>query len=316
MDFAVRRLYEAVNMELVTIVDEKENKYTFKRYQGYPFNKEVVGNVRDQLAKIAHRDVKEDDVLVCVFPKSGTHWLYNTVTMLRSGSLKYSGSPSMMEYDAFNDIEEMHSPRTFGSHLRFRFLPEQMKLGKGKVITITRNPKDILVSVYRMLQNMGDIGYQGTFEGFLKIYVSEECFMGNGSWFSWIKDMEEWKHPNLLCLSFEDFKQNIYENVVKLAKFLEVDHDEGFLQSVAQSVQFDNLRESHNVMTPPSDRWKHLSEDGRLPVYRKGCLLSILFFFSGQVGDWKNIFTVAQSEQFDILFKENVEKMGLKISLK
>ncbi|XP_033740959.1 sulfotransferase 4A1-like [Pecten maximus] len=289
-------------MELVTMVDEQDNRYTFKRYQGYPFNKEAIGNVRDHLDKIAKCDIKTDDVVLCVFPKSGTHWLYNTVMMLRSGSLKYQGTPVAMEFHDFDEIEKMRSPRTFASHLRFRFLPEQMKLGKGKIVTITRNPKDIVVSLYHMMQNMGDIGYQGTFEGFLKRYVTEECFMGNGSWFSWIKDMEEWKSPNLFSLSYHDFKQNTYENVVKLAKFLEVDHDEEFLRSVSQSVQFDNLKESHKVSTPLGDRWKHLSEGGRLPVYRKG-----------NVGEWKNMFTVAQSEEFDMLFKEKVEKLGLKI---
>ncbi|XP_033741852.1 sulfotransferase 4A1-like [Pecten maximus] len=210
----------------------------------------------------------------------------------------------MMEFQDFNVIEEMQSPRTFGSHMRFRFLPEQMKLGKGKVITITRHPKDTVVSMYHMMRNMGDIGYQGTFEGFLKIFMSEESFMGNGSWFSWVKDMEDWKSPNSLSLSYEDFKQNTFQNVMKLAKFLDVDHDEAFLRSVAESVQFNKLKESHNLATPASDRWKNISEDGRLPIYRKG-----------HVGEWKNMFTVAQSEQFDKIYNEKVEELGLKIKI-
>ncbi|XP_033741849.1 amine sulfotransferase-like [Pecten maximus] len=126
-------------MELVTVVDEENNKYAFKRYNGYPFTTDFIGNVRDQLDKIAQRNIKEDDVL------------------------------------DFNDIEEMQSPRTFGSHLRFRFLPEQMKLGKGKIVTITRNPKDIVVSLYHMLQKLTKfVGYEGTFDGFLKYFLGEE----------------------------------------------------------------------------------------------------------------------------------------------
>ncbi|XP_021349209.1 sulfotransferase 4A1-like [Mizuhopecten yessoensis] len=291
-------------MALVTIIDEQNNKYTFKRYNGYPFNIETIGNVGDQLDKIAHRNIREDDVLVCVFPKSGTHWLYNTVMMLRSRSLKYHGTPTMMEFQEFNKIEEMESPRTFGSHLRFRFLPEQMKLGKGKVVTIVRNPKDLVVSFYHMLQKLGDVGYDGTFEGFLKVFVSEECFMGNGSWFSWINDMENWNGANSLCLSYNDFKQNTFENVVKLAKFLEVDQDEDFLRSVTESIQFDNLKKSHTLATPADDRWSGICDDGRLPIYRKG-----------QTGEWKKMFTVAQSEEFDKLFKEKVAQFGLKIDV-
>ncbi|XP_069131308.1 sulfotransferase 4A1-like isoform X1 [Argopecten irradians] len=293
-----------INMELVTTVDEQNNRYSYKRYQGFPFNQEFVGNVGDHLDKIAKREIREDDVLVGVFPKSGTHWLYNTVMMLRSGTLDYHGTPTLMDLQDFNIIEEMSSPRTFGAHMRFRFYPEQMKLGKGKVVTMIRNPKDVVVSLYHMLEEMEDIGFRGTFERLVNIFVSEECMFGNGSWFSWIKDTEDWQSPNLLRLSYEDFLQNTYANVVKLAKFLEVDHDEEFLWSVTENIQFDKLKASHNRKTPPSDRWKHITEDGRLPIYRKG-----------RIGEWKNMFTVAQSEEFDRIYKEKVEQMGLNLDV-
>ncbi|XP_060085045.1 sulfotransferase 4A1-like [Ylistrum balloti] len=287
-------------MELVTIVDEDNNKYAFKRYEGYSFTLDFVGNVRDQLDKIAHRQIKQDDVLVYTFPKSGTHWLYNTVMMLRSGSVSYHGTPIMMEFQDFNLIEEMPSPRTFGSHLLFRFLPDQMKSGKGKVITITRHPKDIVVSMYHMLQQLNKfVGYEGTFEGFVKYFLSEEYFFG--SWFSWIKDLEEWKSPNCLCLSYSDFRKNTFENVVKIAKFLDVDLDEVFLRSVTQNIQFEKLKDSHKETTPPNDHWKEVCDEGRLPIYRKG-----------QSGDWKNMFTVAQNEHFDQIYAKKIAKLGLK----
>ncbi|XP_060063874.1 sulfotransferase 1C2-like [Ylistrum balloti] len=288
-------------MELVSITDEDNNKYFYKRYDGYAFNTLVLGNVRDQLSKISKMKCRSEDVLIGVFPKSGTHWLYNTVMMLRTGTLKYYGTPTLLQFQEISTVDEMQTPRTFGSHLRFRFLPDEMKLGTGKVITITRNLKDLVVSVYHMLRNMEDIGYQGTFDGFLKRFVTEECFLGNGSWFSWIKDMEEWNSPNLLCLSYEDFKNNTYENVVKLAKFLELDHNEDFLRKVEQNISFDKLKEQHNIVNTASDRWEEITEDGRLPIYRKG-----------QIGEWKNTFIVAQSEWFDKICKYKIEEMSIK----
>ncbi|XP_069124046.1 amine sulfotransferase-like isoform X2 [Argopecten irradians] len=221
--------------------------------------------------------------------------------MLRSGTLDYHGTPTMMELQDFNLIEEMPSPRTFGSHLRCRFLPEQMKNGKGKVITITRNPKDIVVSLYHMIRQFKRfVGYEGTFDGIVKYFLTEQFFTF-GSWFSWTKDMEEWNSPNCLTLCFEDFKKNTFSNVVKLAKFLEVDHDEKFLQLVTENIRFEKLKENHIITVPSSEKWKEFSEDGRLPIYRKG-----------QIGEWKHMFTVSQNEMFDKVFKEKVAELGLK----
>ncbi|XP_033741851.1 sulfotransferase 1A2-like [Pecten maximus] len=291
-------------MDFVSITDESNNKYSYKRYNDYAFIKEVVGNVGDHLQDISQLQCKTDDVLIGVFPKSGTHWLYNTVMMLRTGSLDYHGTPILMEYQDINIIDNMISPRTFGSHLRFRFLPQEMRHGKGKVITIIRDPKDIVVSLYHMLHCIGDVGYSGTFDGLLKRFFSEECFWGNGSWFAWMKDVEEWKSSNLLCVSYKDFKENPYETIMKLATFLEVDHDEKFLRAVEKNVQFGVLKESHNNETPASDRWKEITEDGRLPIYRKG-----------QIGDWKNTFTVFQKEWYDKICKEKTTEFGLALDV-
>lgn len=58
-------------MEYVTITDDDKNRYRYKRYKGYAFQPEMVGNVRDQLEKISHFQCKPDDVLLGVFLKSG-----------------------------------------------------------------------------------------------------------------------------------------------------------------------------------------------------------------------------------------------------
>ncbi|XP_060070462.1 sulfotransferase 4A1-like [Ylistrum balloti] len=291
-------------MDLVSLTDEEKNQYSYKRYSGYAFLKEVVGNVGDQLRAISKLECKPDDVLIGVFPKSGTHWLYNTVMMLRTGSLNYHGTPVLMEYQDISNVENMPSPRTFGSHLRFRFLPEQMKLGTAKVITITRNPKDVVVSVYYMLQSLGDVGYTGTFEGLLKRFFSEESFWGNGSWFAWMKDVKDWKISNILCISYEDFKQDTFGNIVKLASFLEVDHDNTCLKKVEQKISFAELKKSHNIVSPASERWKDITEEGHLPIYRKG-----------EIGEWKNKFTVAQNEWYEQMCKEKSEEFDLKMDI-
>ncbi|XP_033740290.1 sulfotransferase 1C3-like isoform X2 [Pecten maximus] len=289
-------------MELVQKTDDQGNTITFKRCLGRTFDRDTRGNVADQLNKIASFRCKADDVLLCTFPRSGTHWVFNMARMIQTKNLQYSGTPEMMEFQDIGVIDEMESPRMFHTHLSYPFIPKGAKEGQLKIIYVLRNPKDAACSYYTFLSKVENTCYSGNMEGYLNAFLSEEFIGSGGSWFTHTKEWNTAMSTNpdlkILFLRFEDLKKNLYRNILRIAAFLEVDEDECFLRKVEQTVTFDNLKKEHATSTGESELWKHLGDNGRMPIYKKGI-----------VGEWKTMLTVAQNEQFDKVYKEKMSDL-------
>lgn len=106
---------------------------------------------------------------------AGTHWVFNMVQMLRTNTTEYTGTPEVMELHPIDDMATIKAPRMYLTHLTYPFIPTYAKDGKVKVIHVLRNPKDIVLSFYEFFKNMINTSYEGTFDGFLKYFLSEEC---------------------------------------------------------------------------------------------------------------------------------------------
>ncbi|XP_021347139.1 sulfotransferase 1C3-like [Mizuhopecten yessoensis] len=291
-------------MDVSTVVDDNGNAMSFKQYKGRRFHPSMVGNITDTLVNISSFSVLEDDVLLCSYPKSGTHWVYNMILMLRYKSLEYHGSPFLLEFDDLSLMSELNSKRTYGTHLSYPFIPEEVKKGQAKVVKVSRNPKDVVCSLYEYQKKIDNQLYKGDFNGLLKCFLSDEIPTCGASWFTHVKEWESAKkmNPNLNCLNlrYENLKRDLFPNIVKLANFLEVDHDEKFLRQVEHAVSFDNLRIEHDTPKGGTTKCSTWIKDGRLPIYRKGI-----------VGDWKETLTVQQNETFDAVFKEKMAAMSI-----
>ncbi|XP_033725570.1 sulfotransferase 4A1-like [Pecten maximus] len=133
----------------------------------------MVGNIGETLDKISTLNFRDGDVLVCSYPKSGCHWVYNMIHMIRHKSLEYFGSPFLLEFDDLTQMNEFHTTGIYATHLAYPFIPERAKQGDVKLVNILRNPKDVFCSLYEYQSNLQNRLFKGDFEGCLQYFLSD-----------------------------------------------------------------------------------------------------------------------------------------------
>ncbi|XP_069107798.1 sulfotransferase 1B1-like [Argopecten irradians] len=217
--------------------------------------------------------------------------------MLITGDFTYAGTTTHLAYSDMDVINNLPSPRLLATHLPVDMFPKDIKNGVGMVVNIVRNPKDVAVSYYCYLSVMKNVGFTGSFDGFLRFYLKEEFFFGN--WFGAIKQWLDIKriYPMMKShtLFYEDLKRNTLPTLERLVQFLEVPRDEKFCKTVMANMRFSTMKMRHETESKPIGLYKDIVKDGILPIYRKG-----------EIGDWKRWFTPAQSELFDRVYKDRL----------
>ncbi|XP_067664985.1 sulfotransferase 1A1-like [Haliotis asinina] len=231
--------------------------------------------------------IRDDDIMLCTYPRSGTHWVYEITRELLTGEITNDDvtmTQTYIEYAAEESYADLQSPRLLCSHLLMKHLPEDVLKKRIKVITVLRNPKDVAVSFYNFSKTIPGAKYGGKWENYL-----QPLFQGKfmyGSWIDHIIDWEQVKKTNpdlpVLTLFYEDIKQDQMREMRRICEFLGVGRTDDFLSRV-----YDNTTMKAMGSTKNKAR--------KLGVFRKG-----------GVGDWKNWFTVAQNEWFDQLYWEKM----------
>ncbi|XP_067664994.1 sulfotransferase 1A2-like [Haliotis asinina] len=270
---------------LVEVPDDGGDTYTLIKDNGANLPVFPDGVTINDVRSVKLRD---DDVMLCTYPKSGTHWVFEITRELLAGEVTNDGVTMVqgfMEYESEEKYANLQSPRLLSSHLLMKHLPEDVLKKRVKVITVLRNPKDVAVSFYNFSKTFPDAKYNGKWENYL-----QPMFQGKfmyGSWIDYITDWEEVKRTNpdlpVLTLFYEDIKQDQMREMRKICEFLGVERTDDFLSRVCANTTMKAMGATKE-------------EAREIGVFRKGT-----------VGDWKNWFTVAQNEWFDQLYQE---KMG------
>ncbi|XP_046356406.1 sulfotransferase 1A1-like isoform X3 [Haliotis rufescens] len=277
-------------MELIRVADDAGDELTLVNYNGrkYP---NLPGCMETKvLERLPSAEIRSDDILVCSFPKSGTHWVWEMVRLLVAGQLdraEFGNGFNLMENCNVGDYyKDFPSPRILNTHVGFNELPEQVKVKKPKILYVTRNPKDVTVSYYNHVKKLA-YNYTGEWKNFVR--PSLEGKFEYGSWFDYVKDWEEVKKTTdvpILTINYEDMQENVFREMKKVAAFLGINRSDEFVKEVCDHCSFASMQKSRSPFAKV--------------MYRKG-----------EVGDWKNWFTVAQNEWCDHLFKEKMKDCPL-----
>ncbi|XP_078000220.1 sulfotransferase 1A2-like [Glandiceps talaboti] len=254
-------------------------------------------------------EVRQDDVWLITFAKSGTSWLEDIVNQIhvRCGVLeKYDPNADNSPYVEFHVLDkpnhqilaEAPSPRLMTSHLQPCLLPPQLSEKKPKVIYVARNPKDVVVSFMYHINKVPVNEHYETFQDFVEDFKAGKLIFGE--WPShvlyWWKKRDE---ENVLFLKYEDMKKDLESAVRSIVTFLGHPLTDDVIREIARETSIEATKQRKII--PKSLLLKGFGiERKQSPFLRKGI-----------IGDWKTTFTVAQNEDFDKWYNDVIGDSGL-----
>ncbi|XP_033753018.1 sulfotransferase family cytosolic 1B member 1-like [Pecten maximus] len=290
----------------------------FPRYKDYvmpPFpalKKDLSG----QYDKIKNFDSRDSDILICTFPKSGTNWVNEIISMMMRGSAEYDTvykHTAMLEalndFGALEQIPES-TTRILNSHIPLGDLPPKHIENGYRIVHVMRNPKDVAVSFYNHMANIKDMT---TMKPSTDFPISWPLFIEHfgqgeeqlyGGWFNYVKTFEKAKETgklsNVFTIYYEQLKQDPMPILKALAAFLGVEASDELLEEINDKCSFQKMS---TIGEEGKDNTlvKKMSTTGKNFLFRKG-----------EIGDWKNWFTVAQNEAFTSLIETQMKDSKLK----
>ncbi|XP_036269685.1 amine sulfotransferase-like [Pipistrellus kuhlii] len=275
-------------------------------YKGYNFESPLVDV--DILENLDDFEIRDDDVFLITYPKSGTIWTQQILSLIyfeghrnRTDDLATIDRVPFLEYNIRKiDFLKRPSPRFFSSHLPYYLVPKGLKRKKAKIVYVYRNPKDVMTSYFHFSNILVTLEAGNNMEHFMERFLDGKVV--GSRWFDHVRGWYEHRHDfNILFMMFEEMKKDLRSSVLKISRFLEKELSEADVEAIVKQATFQNMKSDPKANY--EDIIKH--EIGRRTDEGR-------FLRKGTVGDWKHHFTVEQNERFDKIFQRNMKDLPLK----
>ncbi|KAK6128833.1 hypothetical protein DH2020_037469 [Rehmannia glutinosa] len=260
------------------------------------------------------------DVILASFPKTGTTWLKALLHSIinRSPKQDYNNHPlisnrphdlipsleTKLYVDQENDskkteflaVKNPEDVRILATHIPYQILGEVLNSCECKVVYVTRNPKDTLISLWHFVQK-SHLFDEDPWE--LEVAVDQFCngVVPFGPYYDHVLAyrQEFLKRPQkVFFVTYEEIKENPKHYVRKIGEFLgcpfEGENGEEEIEEIVRFCSFENL--SNQEMNKSSE----LPIDFPMPYNS--------FFRKGEVGDHINYLEDEMIQKIDAVTKE------------
>lgn len=249
---------------------------------------------------------KKSDIFVVSFPKTGTTWVQEAVYLIGSNcDFKKAKSTNLEKRFPLLELTDIDNSKTndqqrfFKSHLPYSLLPQSVRDSKCKIIYVTRNPKDTLVSMWHFYKMLKLLQYRGTLKQFM-----EENFITDRITYApfsrsvlefWERRMEE----NIFFITYEELTRDLVTSIRRISEFLGKSFSENDIQKIAYHCSFQKMSANPKVNY---SQWK---DNGFASKEQTN------FMRKGKVGDWKNYLDESMNQKMDEYIERNFKGSGL-----
>ncbi|XP_010770322.1 sulfotransferase family 5A, member 1 [Notothenia coriiceps] len=264
-------------------------------------------HTQDSLQLALKFPFQDTDIVIVSYPKSGTTWMQEIVTFISS-----RGDPHVsqtvpnwarapwLEQIYFPAIQETSNstPRVITTHLPHHLLGPALQGSKAKVIYVSRNPKDVVVSFFHFHKIANFFPEADSFPEFLNQFL--EGKLHYGSWFEHIKGWtgQIGTVSNLLHITYEDMSLDLHGAIQKVSSHIETPLLEEEISSCVKHCSFSSMKD--NKMA------NYTLIDEEIINHGKGS-----FMRNGKIGDWKNMFTKELNQYFQSIFEAKMKDCTL-----
>ncbi|XP_078144258.1 cytosolic sulfotransferase 3-like isoform X2 [Centroberyx gerrardi] len=240
----------------------------------------MTNHYTDNWDNVQNFKARPDDIVIATYPKAERQ---TSIPIHERVPFLETKNPSL---PTGTDLAEKlpTSPRLIKTHLPVQLVPKSFWEQNCRIVYVARNAKDTAVSYFHFGRMNMLQPEPGDWSSFLQRFMEGKMLFG--PWYDHVTGWWEKKqtHSKRLYLFYEDLIEDTGREIDRLCSFLGLSPSAEEKETVIRGVQFDNMKK--NKMTNYST--VQVMDLKVSPFMRKG-----------KVGDWRNHFTVAQSEQFD-----------------
>lgn len=228
-------------------------------------------------------DVRNDDIFIVTYPRSGTTWMQLIVYLLVNKKSEFDFKHIAevapwfernlaLGFDTAESFSRLKGQRIFKSHLPYLWVPKG-----AKVIYIERDGRDVALSYYHLYRS--HLGYKKSFDEFFDAFIA-----GKLQYKSYFRYVRAWQNNNkrdcILSLKYEDMRSDLRNEIIKVADFLGVKADKKRIDQIVELSQIKTMKENESL-------FDHATEH----LHRKGD-----FIRKGKIGEGKKTLSKDQEE--------------------